>query len=127
MNVERSKDWLKEAQSDLAFAKMALQSGFYAQTCFVSQQCAEKALKAVLFHSGAKLILTHSLFKLCQSLQINGSLEEGAKTLDQYYVSARYPDALSEGNPSAWMTQKQAEEAVKYAEAFVRRAEEEMP
>lgn len=124
MNTERSQDWLKEANSDLSFAKVGLQSGFFAHACFISLQAAEKALKAMLFHSGAKLIVTHSLFKLCQTLNINGALEDAAKILDQYYVSARYPDALVEGNPSAWLTEKQAREAVQYAETFVLRANE---
>ncbi len=47
--VERSKDWMDQAEGDLEHAKNDLKSGFYDWACFSAQQSAEKAVKAV-FH-----------------------------------------------------------------------------
>ncbi len=33
--------WLAQADNDLAFARYALDGGFFHQACFVAQQCAE--------------------------------------------------------------------------------------
>ncbi len=43
--VERSRDWLDQAEGDLEHAKNDLNSGFYDWACFSVQQSAEKALK----------------------------------------------------------------------------------
>lgn len=32
-------------------------------------------------------------------LKLNGALEEAAQTLDQYYLTGRYPDGLPAGAP----------------------------
>lgn len=46
--VERSKDWMDEAESDLRHAEADYKSHFYNWACFSAQQAAEKALKALL-------------------------------------------------------------------------------
>jgi hypothetical protein len=40
--------WLYMANEDLRTAELTWREGIYAQTCFHAQQCAEKALKALL-------------------------------------------------------------------------------
>src|SRR5437868_5146334 len=97
--TSRAKDWLAQARNDFAFAQSALDEGFFSQCCFICQQAAEKALKSIAYGRGAKLVMGHSLFKLCEELSINGTLRTGAGKLDQYYLSARYPDALPGGAP----------------------------
>lgn len=120
----RGGDWLRQAQGDLRFAKAAVREGFYAQACFICQQASEKALKAIIYSRGAKAVLTHSLHKLCDELGVDDDLAMAARTLDQYYVSARYPDALAEGTPDDVFTREQAEASLRYAERFVSKAEE---
>jgi HEPN domain-containing protein len=44
----RYKTWLAQAQYDLEAAISAAQNGFYEWSCFISEQSAEKALKAVI-------------------------------------------------------------------------------
>jgi len=44
---ERSGDWFKQAQRDLESAKAQMEDGFFEWTCFIAQQAAEKAVKAV--------------------------------------------------------------------------------
>jgi len=52
--VERSEDWMEEAQGDLEHGKNDLESGYYNWACFSAQQSAEKALKAVFQKLGAE-------------------------------------------------------------------------
>jgi hypothetical protein len=48
VEMDRSKDWLDQAEYDLRTAKQLSDSGSHAWSCFISQQAAEKALKSVL-------------------------------------------------------------------------------
>ena len=56
--------WLAQAESDLGFAELGLREGFFAQACFVCQQAVEKALKALHYLGGARVVLGHSLVEL---------------------------------------------------------------
>ena len=51
-NLERAKEWLKRAKSNLARAKAGKVSEdiLYEDLCFDAQQAAEKALKALYQH-----------------------------------------------------------------------------
>lgn len=46
--MERSADWMDQAQGDLAHARHDMAAGFHDWACFSAQQAAEKAAKAVL-------------------------------------------------------------------------------
>lgn len=48
-----------------------------------------------------------------RALGFNGKVQEAAKILDQYYISARYPDALPSGAPHEFFTLPQAQEALR--------------
>lgn len=122
----RAGDWLAQAKDDLKCAQANLRDHFYAQCCFICQQAAEKAVKSIAFKRGAKAAHSHSLLKLCDALSINGGLREAAGVLDQYYISARYPDALPGGAPFEVFSRAQADDAVSRASAFVAMAEEEL-
>ena len=55
--MAEAERWLFHAERDLGFGKLALEiGGFYAQVCFMAQQSAEKALKALLYLRGARLV-----------------------------------------------------------------------
>jgi HEPN domain-containing protein len=45
--VERSADWMAQAKRDLAQAEWSVEGKFYEWACFVAQQAAKKAVKAV--------------------------------------------------------------------------------
>jgi HEPN domain-containing protein len=49
-NKKRARDWLNQSINDLKWARESLKQGFYSQTCFISQQAAEKAIKAIVYH-----------------------------------------------------------------------------
>jgi len=63
--------WLERARSDLALARVALQTPgvLAADACFHAQQCAEKALKALLVHRGIAFPRTHVLEMLLDIAQ----------------------------------------------------------
>jgi HEPN domain-containing protein len=91
------QEWLKHARSDLHLSQAALvTSGVMPEdACFHAQQCAEKALKALLIYLGVDYPRTHVLEVLLdllkeQSVQIHANMDL-ADELTQYAVETRYP------------------------------------
>ncbi len=111
----RYRDWLRQAENDLQWAEHSLEGGFYAQTCFVAQQAAEKALKALSFFRGYDEIRTHSLYLIIRAFEGAEEVGKDAQFLDLYYISSRYPDAFPAGAPFELITQEQAHQALEAA------------
>lgn len=116
--MDRSHDWLNQAESDLRAAKNLLNSGNYAWSCFLGQQTAEKAFKAI----GEKfniIMWGHDLVDLVKELKkivdIPPSIELNCRILNLYYISTRYPDAFMSGFPSEKFSKEQAQDAIKLA------------
>lgn len=124
--TNRAFDWLRQSEDDLGWARDTLASGHFAQACFVCQQCAEKALKALAFHRGFDRVRSHSTFEIVKALEINDEVRVAAQRLDLYYISTRYPDALPAGAPFEYFTRPQAEEAILLAETILERVRREM-
>jgi HEPN domain-containing protein len=119
---ERGDDWLKQAERDLAHSKMDLEHKFYEWACFSAQQAAEKSLKALLQKRG-RAAWGHSVRELLEGIQGEFNIEgviEGAKILDKYYIPARYPNGFDTGAPVDYFTQKEAKEAIVYADKIIR-------
>jgi HEPN domain-containing protein len=118
--ANRARDWLRQAEDDLLWTKDTLDAGRFAQCCFVAQQTAEKAMKALALHRGNDRVKSHSITEIARVLGENGELERVGKRLDLYYISARYPDAFPSGAPFEYFTRDQAEEALSFAGSIVR-------
>lgn len=93
---ERSADRTEQARRDLAMAGQARDTGFFEWACFISQQAAEKAIKAVYQKHGA-VAWGHSVLDLLDGLRAAGreipsDLFRIARGLDRLYIPARYPD-----------------------------------
>jgi len=95
--AEIPRVWLQRACSDLALAKAAVEvpGVFLEDACFHTQQCAEKALKALLFHMRFDVPRTHALELLLDVLRDGGvavppEIDE-TFFLSQYAVETRYP------------------------------------
>jgi HEPN domain-containing protein len=118
--------WLRQAENDFAFAELGAREGFFAQACFVCQQAAEKALKALHYSGGARFVFGHSLVELLDQLVAEhpgfADLREKAQQLDQYYIPTRYPNGLPGGVPAEVFTKRQAEEAVVSTREFIAKA-----
>ncbi len=116
---------MAQAQRDLESAQWALQGGFYEWCAFISQQAAEKALKAVYTERGAEA-WGHSVLGLLRGLakeidpDLYPELERCAKQLDLHYVPARYPNGWSVGSPQEHYTKETAEDASLCAQRIVR-------
>ena len=115
--------WLREAKHDLDFSRVALSTGFYSKACFNSEQAAEKAVKAVLYARGERLVIGHSVTELFKRLDLD---ERTARQvmgithkLDQYYIPTRYPNAFASGPAFEHYGKAQAEEAIEMASGLV--------
>jgi HEPN domain-containing protein len=123
-----ARRWFRQAQADLEVVRSLRASGHHAPACFHSQQAAEKALKAVLYSQGHRVVLGHSVRELSRRCEAYDSafvgVREEAALLDQFYIPTRYPNGLpSPTIPSESYTDFQAEAAHKAAEHVLRSAE----
>jgi len=89
--------WMQHARSDLQLGRVALRArGVMPEgACFHAQQCAEKALKALLLHQEVPFPRTHSIEVLIDLLKARGvSIPNGvdeAFALSEYAIQTRYP------------------------------------
>jgi HEPN domain-containing protein len=116
--------WLAQAQADLEAAKDSLRTSHFEWACFQSQQCAEKALKAVLYARGRTSVISHSLVDLIRECSKFGSefaaLNDAAKHLDGFYIPTRYPNGLiSEEPPARYYDAGDAQRCIRFAESIL--------
>ena len=120
--MERSKDWMDEAEGDLEHAKSDMERGYYNWACFSAQQSAEKAVKAVFQKLNAEA-WGHSVADLLEELskgqEVSEKLMNGALELDKAYIPRRYPNAHPSGSPRDRYTRKEAGRLITYAEEIV--------
>lgn len=110
-------------QAQREFGLLALREDYFAQACLIDQQSAERALKSLVYASGERLVIGHSLVELVERLRdrlpaLDG-FRETAGLLDQYYISTRHPNGLTGGLPFEAFSERQAREAVAEAGMFV--------
>jgi HEPN domain-containing protein len=122
--------WLYMANEDLRTAELTWREGIYAQTCFHAQQCAEKALKALLVaQTGHAAPRTHYIVELLQLLPAKLRQElpaDLAPALDTYYVATRYPDAIVGSLPEALPGREDACQALDLARAVLLYVKEQL-
>lgn len=111
-------DWLHEAQEDLGVARELLELGRFSHACFLAQQAAEKALKALALAELRRYERSHDLTELYElvsrCLPLPEDVVSRLPTLSTYYLVARYPNAGLR-RPSRAIGRQQAEEAVEVA------------
>ena len=111
--ADEALEWAEYAEEDLILAKSALRRSkpLTIGSCFHSQQCAEKYLKAILISQDIEFPKTHDLLildVLCLDGGIfTGFTKEDLGRLSGYAVHTRYP-----GNQP---TSGEAQEALKIA------------
>ena len=92
---DETKMWLDYAAENLESARILLKSSLFNACLQNVQQCVEKLLKALLVEFSYKLIKTHSITKLSQSLKENGVTidisEDECDLLDTIYLPSKYP------------------------------------
>lgn len=116
--ANRAHDWLKQAARDLEQAQDCRTAGRHEWACFVAQQAAEKAVKALHLHLGQEA-WGHVVAKLFQELPrsviVPEELMDKARVLDNFYIPPRYPNSHPEGAPFEHYGALQSEEAIRYA------------
>lgn len=116
--MERSRDWMDQAQGDLLHAKSDMAAGFYDWACFSAQQAAEKAVKAVFQRLGAEAwghSVADLLAELAKRFAVAEPLREAALELDKAYIPTRYPNAHPAGAPRSRYTRTEAARLIEYA------------
>jgi HEPN domain-containing protein len=119
LDVPEFERW--RAASDTAFrsAQSQRDAGFFGWACFMSEQAAQFALKALLQAAG-RGDKTHdltSLWEACRSAGIDlpPELEDGLKRLSRHYIMPRYPDVVPGGEPARFYGRADADEAIEDA------------
>jgi HEPN domain-containing protein len=99
-----------------------MKSGFFEWACFIAQQGAEKAAKAVYQKIGGEA-WGHSVNDLLKGLRekLDVPLEfvDAAKYLDKFYIPARYPNGWVSGTPSDYISMEDAQSAVSNSEKII--------
>ena len=115
--------WLRQARQDLEDAGFARDGSRFNLACFMSQQAAEKAIKAFLYHRGAEDVWSNSLIDLCEDAKLFemffDTIKSEARQLDKYYEITRYPHHLPGGIPSEAFDRIDAERAMELAQLVV--------
>ncbi len=120
--AERSRDWFRQAESDLRHARHALEDGDYDWAAFASHQAAEKAIKALFQKLHAEAwghTLSALLGRLPETARAEEPLVERAKELDKHYIPTRYPNGFERGAPVDFYTSGEAQRAIAHAEAII--------
>ena len=116
--------WFRQAERDLEDAVFNRQGERYNVACFLSQQAAEKAVKAYLYRRGAEDVWGNSLIDLCEDAKLFemffDTIKAEARQLDKYYDITRYPTYLPSGIPAEAFDDIDAERAIELAEIVVR-------
>ena len=115
--------WLEAAREDLAYARHATSGGHHAPACFFAQQAAEKAVKAVHYGRGARVVVGHNVRALVERLEPReprlDALLDAARELDLLYVPTRYPNGLEDGTPARAFSEAHSKRALELALRFV--------
>src|SRR4030067_3682356 len=121
--MERSRDWMDQAEGDFQHAQSDMERGFDEWSCFSSQQAAEKAVKAVFQKMGAEA-WGHSVSDLLQELskryEVPKELMDGALELDKAYIPTRYQNAHPSGSPSSGFIEEEDRRLFNYADKIIK-------
>ncbi len=114
--ASRAKDWFTQAERDLEQAEASRREGRHEWACFAAQQSAEKAVKALHLALGQEA-WGHVVARLLRELptEVDATLVDKARVLDNFYVATRYANGHAEGAPFEHYGTIQSGDAVGYA------------
>ncbi|MBN2079941.1 MAG: HEPN domain-containing protein [Spirochaetes bacterium] len=119
-SLEEGKRWYRQSREDLKWSRVLMENnGGYHIICFLCQQIGEKGLKAYLYAKGEELVLGHSILKLLEKAAgYDPTFTEKISAwaiLDNYYITARYPNGIPDGIPAAVFNRDMAAQALTIA------------
>jgi len=116
--VDRSRDWFRQAARDLQHAEVAREAEHHEWCCFVAQQAAEKAVKALHLSSSQEAwghVVAKLLSELPTKFAVPADMPDKARVLDAFYMAPRYPNGHPEGAPFEHYGKLHSDEAIGYA------------
>ncbi len=124
--LDLAKEWLRYAKSDLNTAKHMFNDVNPKETeisCYHSQQCAEKSLKAYLIVKEIDHPFIHDLvelIKLCADQETSFStIQPYCVSLNPYSVQVRYPNELAVDDSMAGQAIDYAEKIFEFCEKII--------
>ncbi len=114
--ANRSADWFAQAERDLEQARASRRDARHEWACFAAEQAAEKAVKALHLGLGQEA-WGHTVAKLLKELpvEVDETLVEKGRVLDNLYVPTRYANGHPEGAPFEHYGPLQSDEAIRHA------------
>ena len=132
--MNRSADWLHQAQADLELAGVSAAAGHHEWACFACHQAVEKALKGLHLRHGQQM-WGHGLGRSWRELPpavgtalaaAVPDLDDRLRILDALYIPTRYPDSLTrypdslpDGAPADHFGRLQSNDAQSHARSIV--------
>ena len=118
----RPEAWVKQANNDLALARLAKDNSFMAQACDLASQSAKKALKGALLELGIEPPHTHVLNNLVgrldnEGIEVTNLNALPLRGLSRMAIQSRYP--VDTTPPADLFDLADAEQAIKTAEAVL--------
>lgn len=113
--MNRSQDWWEQSLRDLRHAQNALHDTDFEWSAFAAQQCAEKAVKALIISRGGEPwghLITGLLEDLPEEITVPRDVMEAGNRLDKHYIPARYPNGFVQSYPGKLYTRGEAEGAI---------------
>jgi HEPN domain-containing protein len=120
--ADRSRDWFRQAERDMQQAALSRDAEHHEWCCFVCQQAAEKAVKALHLARGQEAwghVVAKLLAELPAGEKIPADLSDKARVLDAYYVAPRYPNGHPEGAPFEHYGKLHSDQAIEYAHEII--------
>ncbi len=115
---KETKNWWEQAKEDLKAAKINYGNKVYYVASFLSQQAAEKALKALLIEKNSNIPKVHDLVFLAKRVQASQDLIDQCDKLTWVYIETRYPDFSGE-KPHHKFTKETVKEHLSIAEEIL--------
>lgn len=112
-DLYEAKRWLQTAIDDFETAEFLRENKRYSYSCYLFQQSAEKALKALWYLEG-KEPWGHSVSKLINDFPSKDKysfiekLIGDANFLDKFYIPTRYPNGLPDLTPAQIFNEEDA-------------------
>lgn len=118
--MERSADWLRQAERDLEAAENSAAGGYHEWAAFGAQQSAEKAVKALVesLHGAARGHSITGILRQC-GVHVPDAALEAARELDQVYVTARYPNGFASGAPADYFSERTSQRLLANARSIL--------
>jgi len=124
LDAEEFERWRQQADSAAEVAGLARDGGRAEWACFLSEQAAQLAVKALLHGAGLEA-WGHDLTVLSARAEgelgsaWTSGLGDAAARLARHYIATRYPDAVPSGAPTTHYTDADAAQAERDAQALL--------